>query len=393
VLKFSTKKKSWVFGKNAKRLPVLWNPNDETAGGCVSARKIEDSAVARRFPSSTVPETLGQIIDYPARHLVKKRREWDIHKLSRLYAGEFYNVPETRELIFENCWVHIPSATLITSRKEVIGCSTLDLRCLYSGHSTVDWESVPIIEEETFLLATCWGSNYAHWAFDSLPRLSDHITPEAKLLLGLNTPSFQTESLLMLGWNAQNLILPQAELVKCRRLRIHMAAKVSGVPHPECIRKVRDQITAAVGTTKSPSRRIYISRQKTRRSILNHDEIAPILKSYGFEEVFCEELSFSEQVQLFSGAEAIFGPHGAGTINAMFAAKGAALIEAFNPQVWDHAAHRVASLCGVSHFHLFGINANKSYDMILDPKILERTLALALNDPDSPNPALLESNF
>jgi len=172
-----------------------------------------------------------------------------------------------------------------------------------------------------------------------------------------------------------------------------MAAKVSGVPHPECIRKVRDQITAAVGTTKSPSRRIYISRQKTRRSILNHDEIAPILKSYGFEEVFCEELSFSEQVQLFSGAEAIFGPHGAGTINAMFAAKGAALIEAFNPQVWDHAAHRVASLCGVSHFHLFGINANKSYDMILDPKILERTLALALNDPDSPNPALLESNF
>jgi capsular polysaccharide biosynthesis protein len=150
---------------------------------------------------------------------------------------------------------------------------------------------------------------------------------------------------------------------------------------------------AAFVSDNSLLRDFYISRQKTRRKIVNHPDIEAILREFGFEEVFCEELSFEEQVRIFSEAEAIFGHHGAGTINAMFAPAGAAVIEAFNPQVWDHAAHRVASICGVRHFHLFGKNANKDFDVVLDSKILKRTLALALEDSSSPRPELVEEKF
>jgi capsular polysaccharide biosynthesis protein len=389
--------KPWLFGLRAKNLPVLRRGEEEQAVGCVSAKATHPAISARRYPSGAVPENLAAILADPNQFLVKNRREWDIHKISRLYAGEHYSIRESRELVFEDCWVHLPSGTVISSAKEVIAESTVALGCFYQGHSQVDWEDAPLIDEECFLLATCWGNNYAHWLFDSLPRLSAHVRPESypKLLLGRNPPPFQVQSLEMLAWRKEDLISPEFELVKCRRLWVHVGSEVSGVPHPDCIRNMRQRLLeAACGEpSRKGAKRIYISRQKTRRKIVNHFEIEPVLLEFGFEEVFCEELSFEEQVRMFSEAEAIFGHHGAGTINAMFAPARAALIEAFNPQVWDHAAHRVASICGVRHFHLFGKNANKDFDVVLDPKIIKRTLGLALEDSKKPRPELIEDKF
>ena len=389
--------KPWLFGKKAKSLPVLCGSDQGKAIGFVSEKKIHPVIFPRRFASGAVPENLTAILENPNQFLVIKRRDWDIHKVSRLYCGESYSIPDTNELVLNDCWVHLPSGTVISSAKEVLAGSTVALGCFYQGHSQVDWGDAPLIQEDCFLLATCWGNNYAHWFFDSLPRLSSHVRPESypKLLLGRNPPPFQIQSLEMLGWKKESLICPEMELVKCRRLHIHMAAEFSGVPHPECIKNIRQRLLNAAGSTETTksTRRIYISRQKSRRRIVNHPEIETVLHDFGFEEVFCEELGFADQVRIFSQAEAIFGPHGAGTINAIFAPSGAALIEAFNPQVWDHAAHRVASLCAIRHFHLFGENANKEYDVILDPKILTRTLALALENPSQPRAELIEHKF
>lgn len=392
-----SKWKPWLFGAKAKNLPVLSRNDDEMARDCVSVKSFHANAFPRRFPSGAVPENLVAILSATKQFLVKSRREWDIHKISRLYAGEYYPVGATRELCFENCWVHLPSGTVISSAKEVIAGSTVALGCFYQGHSQVDWSDAPWIDGDCFLIATCWGKNYAHWLFDSLPRLSAHVSPKAypKLLLGKTPPTFQMQSLALLGWQKEDLVTPEIELVRCRRLTVHMASEVSGVPHPECIRNIRARLIDAAGRKNSDisNKRIYISRQKNRRRVVNHSEIEPVLSKYGFEEVFCEELSFEEQVRLFSGAEAVFGPHGAGTVNAMFAPRGAALIEAFNPQVWDHAAHRVASICGVRHFHLFGENASPGYDVRINPRTLERTLALAFDDASCVHSELIEEKF
>lgn len=392
-----SKWKPWLFGKNAKNLHVFRGRDDENSSGCVSAKIIHKNEFPRRFPSGAVPENLAAILSEPNQFLVKTRREWDIHKISRLYAGEYYAVDSTRELCFENCWVHLPSGTVISSAKEVIAGSTVALGCFYQGHSQVDWSEAPWIDEECFLMATCWGNNYAHWLFDSLPRLSAHVCPKAhpKLLLGKNPPPFQFQSLALLGWRKEDLISPEIELVRCRRLTVHMASEVSGVPHPECIQNIRKRLIkgALEQLPNKGTKRIYISRQKNRRRIVNHCEIDSILREFGFEEVFCEELCFNDQVQMFSDAEVIFGPHGAGTINAMFAPEGAALIEAYNPQVWDHAAHRVASICGIRHAHLFGENASPALDLKMNPRTLERTLALAMDDPTKPRAELIDLKF
>lgn len=78
-------------------------------------------------------------------------------------------------------------------------------------------------------------------------------------------------------------------------------------------------------------------------------------------------------------------------MNTLFQPAGSVLIEAINPHVWDHAAHRVASLCGVRHFHLFAENASRELDIHINPRTLARTLALAL-EPGT-HPALPEETF
>jgi capsular polysaccharide biosynthesis protein len=44
-----------------------------------------------------------------------------------------------------------------------------------------------------------------------------------------------------------------------------------------------------------------------------------LLSDWGFERYHPEELSFAEQVTLFSNAEAIVSPHGSGLMNQIFA--------------------------------------------------------------------------
>jgi len=371
--------KSWQFGKYAQKLPVIRDLVAWAAEKELPCRPVYPGSVAERCPSRSLPDSLRELLDQPSKFLVRKRREWDLTKFSRLYTGEFYEVPPTWEVEIPNAWLHVPSGTVITSEREVLAPSTLALKCFYQGHSEVSWDEAPWIEEPQFLLATVWGKNYAHWLFDALPRasrLAEH--PGATALIDRAAPGFQEES-LALGWGKVPVKVPESSLVRCKNIILHVASARSGVPNPEAIRMVRDRlISAIVPPADAKPRRIYISRQGTRRRIVNHPEVMQVLSDFGFEEVFCERLSFTKQVEMFSNCEAILGAHGAGTLNALFAPSGAVLIELFNPAVWDHAAHRVASLVGVGHWHLFAGNSGREFDMEVDPDRLERLLERAL---------------
>jgi capsular polysaccharide biosynthesis protein len=373
--------KSWKFGPNARRLPVIRDLKSWADSQGIEVREIYPSVLARRYPSRSIPETLRSIFDRPSKFLMKQRREWDLTKYSRLYSGESYEVPATYELDLADCWLHVPSGTVITPNREVLARSTIALSCFYQGHSEVTWEEAPLIDEDVFLLATAWGRNYAHWLFDILPRAAavDRCL-DRTLLLDRNAPSFEEESMRLI-WNNVKTLSPAASLVRCRNIRVHVASAASGVPNPAPLQVMRDRlIEAAGGQNTAGPKRIYISRQKSKRTIVNPEQVEPILQNYGFEEVFCEDLSITEQIRLFSRCEVILGAHGAGTMNTIFASKGTRLIELYNPGWWDHAAHRVASLVGVSHWHLFTENASKAFDSKVDPVLLEKLLDFAISD-------------
>jgi capsular polysaccharide biosynthesis protein len=69
--------------------------------------------------------------------------------------------------------------------------------------------------------------------------------------------------------------------------------------------------------------RIFISRRKGPRGelriIQNESMLYDRLKAVGFVRYYLEDLSFSEQIELFYDAEAVVAAHGAGLANLIFA--------------------------------------------------------------------------
>jgi capsular polysaccharide biosynthesis protein len=93
----------------------------------------------------------------------------------------------------------------------------------------------------------------------------------------------------------------------------------------KCIPNVKEQFIFANEILTTPKekrwlhKRIYIKRDKKRgRYISNSDEIETLLKLYDFEIIDAESMSLESQIQLFSDASLIIGPHGAGLTNIFF---------------------------------------------------------------------------
>jgi capsular polysaccharide biosynthesis protein len=65
--------------------------------------------------------------------------------------------------------------------------------------------------------------------------------------------------------------------------------------------------------------------------VVNEDALVSALRGLDFEVLVPGTLSFREQVAVFSEAEIVVGPHGAGLANALFMPKGSAMLELHHP--------------------------------------------------------------
>jgi capsular polysaccharide biosynthesis protein len=75
-------------------------------------------------------------------------------------------------------------------------------------------------------------------------------------------------------------------------------------------------------------RRLYVSRRaQTMRVMVNELALEAALIRRGFQIVRPERMSVADQIRLFSEAEVIVGPTGAGLTNALFAAPGCKVVE------------------------------------------------------------------
>ncbi|MCL1990429.1 MAG: glycosyltransferase family 61 protein [Defluviitaleaceae bacterium] len=79
-----------------------------------------------------------------------------------------------------------------------------------------------------------------------------------------------------------------------------------------------------------PFRKVYISRNNSKRALTNENEIEHVLEAHGFDIIYAERLTFEEQVKLFSETELLVSGHGAGLANILFMQSGTKLIEIFH---------------------------------------------------------------
>lgn len=192
-----------------------------------------------------------------------------------------------------------------------------------------------------YSLLCLWGKEFYHWFHDVLPRLEfalPYLPSDTKFLIQDKPYSYQLDSLLAYGIGRDRLELqPNGVDTKIDQLWFASPIGHTGMGSASALKSVARRLTTFFHPKYPEGRqnRIYISRQKANaRRVVNEKLLESLLHEFGFELFICEQLSLAEQVQLFSNAEAIIGPHGAGLTNMIYSPSGINVAEiAFHPVV------------------------------------------------------------
>jgi capsular polysaccharide biosynthesis protein len=179
-------------------------------------------------------------------------------------------------------------------------------------------------------LVNPWSNGYFHWIIDCLTRLEgaeyyqQQTGRKPLLLIDVNPPKWKIESLRLLGYEPDECIPWNGSSVKVKRLVVPSFRRERSIISPSACRWLRQRMLNNLPDVDSKnlsfSSRIYISRtKKVGRNVINKDEVLEALKPFGFVAYTLENMNFSDQVRLFSQAEIVVGPHGAGLTNTIFA--------------------------------------------------------------------------
>ncbi len=127
---------------------------------------------------------------------------------------------------------------------------------------------------------------------------------------------------------------------------------------------------------KRQNRRIYVSRSPQRiRFIKNDHEIQAIAKARGFEIVDCDNLSFSEQVALFSSCSHVIGIHGAGLTNIVWRKNAPLTLLELFPANYVHPGYFwLAKSFDKEYFALTGSNILPGTSFHINPEEFEAKL-------------------
>ena len=238
-----------------------------------------------------------------------------------------------------------------------------------------------------------WCSEFFHWFADFLPRLrvleryerETGVTPQ--VLLSSDPPEWVTRSLTLAGvsedrrlqwnggrWSVNRLVVPSMP----RHTR-STAPDVGYIHSPRELRWVRDRLLSELPPTDCPDvgTRLYVSRSRqASRHVRNEAELLSVAADFGFEAVYPEDWSFDEQLALFSEADAVLGPHGAGLFNVIYGDE-TTLIELFGERT-NPCFFAIAEGMNIPYAVLQCEAVGD--DMRVDPEQLRDLLTLALDD-------------
>ena len=212
----------------------------------------------------------------------------------------------------------------------------LRLPACRDGHVLLSYvcpESKPV--SRAIHLCKDHSSNYFHWLFECLPRLIITLQESAHadypLLIDKGLPKQNIEALKKIGGEREIIFIGRGEMRPVEEL---VFPGVFSFTHdnygknpsaqdilvaPESVNLLRKAFLPATNK-KSGKKRLYVTRDAARyRRLLNEKQIQARMLERGFEIIRPETLSFAEQLALFSEAEIIVGPTGAGMSNMLFA--------------------------------------------------------------------------
>jgi len=292
----------------------------------------------------------------------------------------------------ESYWVSIPNAKVLNGRQSVGSVIAHDGKVIHDSSRQLTNQPEqneacyrkfprPIPTEKTIAVLGIGGGgmNYYHWLVDVLPRIHllkhGHIWPKIDSFL-VDEPSPKLAITLdILGIDASQIIYTYHYLTLASPLVI-----VPQFPQAQYrwrIDFLRETFLPHRDTTASKIEKIYISRSKaSHRRVLNEAAVLDYLMPLGYVPFWLEDLSFLEQVSLFSQAQRVIGLHGAGLANIVWCPAGARVLEIFPSESIPTYYWVLASQVGVDYYYLLSLHSPPlpKDDTVLDLKQLRQAV-------------------
>ena len=216
--------------------------------------------------------------------------------------------------------------------------------------------------------------NYHHWLFDVLPRLylykkMQRLSTIDFILVPNFKLEFQKTTLKILGFS-KNKILDSA------RVRHLAANQLYATSHPRnhdtskiCkwhVQFLKKYFLKPFIKNKFINEKIYLDRgegfllknsnwhnlKDNYRLIVNEDEVKSFLLSKGFKIIKSQDLSFLEQVNLFSNLRCLVTLHGAGLSNLVFCRANTKVIEIRTLENSDIFPKVLSKLCNLQYYSI-----------------------------------------
>lgn len=308
--------------------------------------------------------------------------------------------PKLRVLEFKDCLVNRNGFVKLKSGDIIADIGyreQLEKAIIELNSCSANGKSVQSIDEPVILVGGHY--NYYHWHLNWLPRLglADRFEDlrQFRPLMTREPKQFVRDSLEMLtGRDSAESVSLGGKVLHLSRVFIPVMF-LNPMHAPFALRYYGP--LRHLGSDVPP-RKLYISRAKAPvRRVINDEEVASCLASYGYETVIAEDLPYREQVSLFSHASHIVGAHGAGLTNMLFSSPRFAVIELFN-QYYTRVYWSLAVALGCVRYHglsndkivpLQGerdqVQARKNADFIVDIERLRRQVEAIDDLGDSKN--------
>jgi len=183
-----------------------------------------------------------------------------------------------------------------------------------------------ILKQENLWIINDHCFNYYHWISEALPRL-----------LLLKKYGYKEKILLPNNWKTHEYIISSIDklnfdyecydidkVYKISNFTTSKPLATTGNFNPGHLK----ELSKYLKTSKSVNSKYWIIRKENQsRRIKNKDDLLKVLNKYEIKAIYSEDLTFENEVNIFSKASFIGGIHGAGLTNMLFMDEGSVVLE------------------------------------------------------------------
>lgn len=234
---------------------------------------------------------------------------------------------------------------------------------VHTLHSKTELPMATYIPETVAVLTSDVSQNYYHWMFDVLIRVvllrRSGMKIDRYVISRRKHQRFQDETLAAMGIPPDKVIdCTEGTHIRAKMLVVPSMAGYMGNPPRWLCRAFRQLMVEGPAPAAAGYDRIFISREDVNyRRVEHEDDLLDVLEGYGFRKVVLDRMSVLEQAALFSSAQVIVSPHGAGLANLVFCRPGTKLLELFAPEYVNACYWSLCEKAGIDYFYLVGNGA------------------------------------